>query len=135
MKKVIKNEIVSMEWNADLFFESKSAGFVAAINVYETPNGQVPVVFQENKIFTLLDEDTNAVASVSDIARVIKDCFNAQALIEDEFEDVYVEFGYGAVDDVGIAENFGLSDEDIADMDNRIKDLSGYWGVIEEDMC
>lgn len=134
MKKIIKNDIVTMDWDADLFFESRKRGFIAAVNVYETSKGSVPVIFQDNKIFLLIDPDTVKPASVEDISGAIKDCFKENLDIEDAFEDSYVELGIGSVDEEDIANNYGLSDEDIADINKRLRDLSAYWEVVEEAM-
>lgn len=133
MKKVIKNDVVSMEWLADNFFESRNAGFIAAVNVYETEKGSVSVIFKDKKAFFLIDSETATPASAKDISDAIIDCFKDEVELEDEFEDCYVELGNCIVTEEDIAHNYGLTDEDIADINNRLDDLSGYWEVVEED--
>lgn len=130
--KVIKNGIVKMQWNAEHFFESKKSGFVAAVNVYKTAEGEdVPVVFQDQKIFLLIDPDIMKPASVEDIKNVIKDCFKEGLDIESELEDSYVELGVCSVDYEDNARYYGLTDADIADINNRCDDLAPYWEVTE----
>lgn len=134
MKRVIKNDVVSMQWDADYFFESNSRGFIAALNIYETPDGEVPVVFKDKKIFLLLDPDTDGVATADNISDVIKQCFKEDIEIEDAFEEFVVELGELQVENVDLAESYGFSEEDISDMDARIDDLMGYWATEEYSM-
>lgn len=135
MKKIIENDVVSMEWDADYFFESNQSGFVAAINIYETPDGEVPVVFKDNKIFLLLDPDTDGVATADNIADVIKQCFKEDIELEEAFEEFYVSLGEsGVLLNADVAESYGLSEDDIADIESRIEDLSGYWATEEFSM-
>lgn len=133
--KLIKNDVVSMDWNAEHFYESRARGFIAAVNVYETSKGTVPVIFQDKKIFLLIDPDTAKPASADEIKGAIKDCFKEGIDIEDAFEDSYVELGICSVDDEDIAESYGLTEADIDDINNRIDDLMPYWEIVEEDMC
>ena len=132
--KVIKNGIVNMVWNADHFLESRKSGFVAAINVYSTDKGDVPVIFQDQKGYILLDQDTNKPASVSDIISVVKECFKEDLDIETELEGSYVELGVMLVDYEDTARMFGLTDDDIADINNRFDDLQPYWEITEISM-
>lgn len=134
MKKLIKNDIVKMDWDADAFFESRSRGFVAAVNVYKTSEGPVPVVFQDKKIFILLDPDTVEPTTLEDITQVIKDCYKDNIDLEDAFPESYVELGVGVVLDEDVANQYGLTDADIADINNRIDDLMPYWEIVEEEI-
>lgn len=133
--KVIKNGVVNMQWNADHFLESRKSGFVAAINVYKNDSGaSIPVIFQDQKIYILLDQDTMKPADVSDIIGVIKECFKEDLDIDVELEESYVELGVGSVDYEDVARMYGLSDSDIVDINNRCDDLAPYWEVTEIDM-
>lgn len=134
MKRVIKNDVVKMVWNADCFYESRKRGFIAAVNVYDTVNGAVPVVFQDKVAFILIDTDTGKPACIEDIGNVIKDCFKEDLDISDALEDSYIELGVGFVTEEDIAEMYGLSEEDISDINDRIDDLMPYWELIETPM-
>lgn len=129
---IIKNDIVKMDWVAEHFFESKSQGFIAAVHVYDTPQGEVSVVFQDKVIFLLIDSDTAKPASAEDIRDALRMCFKESLLVEEAFEDSYVELGVGGIDEEDIAFEYGLSDEDIKDINRRYDDLSPYWEIIEE---
>lgn len=129
---IIKNDIVKMEWVAEHFFESKSQGFIAAVREYDTPEGKVTVVFQDKVIFLLIDNDTEKPATVEDIRDALKVCFTDNLLVEEAFEDSYIELGIGGVDEEDTAHAYGLSDEDILDINKRYIDLSPYWEIIEE---
>lgn len=134
MKKLIKNGIVNMDWNADTFYESKDYGFVAAVNVYETDKGSVPVVFQDNKIFLLYDAEAGDLASLDDIKAVVKDCFDTGEDAEDRYCESYIEMGIGSVDNEDVAYNYGLSADDIDDINHRVADLAPYWEIDEVPM-
>lgn len=132
MKRVIKNGIVSMTWDADYFFESNRSGFYAAINVYKTEKGDVPVVFEDNNIFMLYDEDEGRLSTADEISDAVKVCFSEDLLLYEAFEDNVIMLGTGSVDDEDVAYMYGLSDEDIEDINSRVVDLAPYWEVHEE---
>lgn len=134
MRKLIKNDVVKMDWDADTFFESRDYGFIAAVNVYETPKGSVPVIFQDNKIYLLYDAEEGDLASLDDIKSVIKDCFDTGDDVEDRYYASYIELGIATVDNEDIANSYGLTDEDISDINQRIMDLSPYWEIEETPM-
>lgn len=134
MRKLIKNEVVKMDWDADTFFESRDCGFIAAVNVYETTKGSVPVIFQDNKIYLLYDAEEGDLASLDDIKFVIKDCFDTGEDVEDRYYDSYIELGIATVDNEDIANSYGLTNEDISDINQRIMDLSPYWEIEETPM-
>ena len=121
-----------MNWKADHFFESRTAGFIAAVNVYNTEQGEVPVVFQDKHIFLLIDPDEGIPATVKEIQNALKECLEESLEVSDAFEDCYVELGFESVDEEDIAMSYGLTDEDIQDINKRIQDLSGYWVIVED---
>lgn len=129
---LIKNDVVSMDWEADKFYETKK-GFVAAVKEYSTENGVVPVIFQDNIAYLLVNEN-GSVFSTDECAKAIKDIHKNGGEPEDLYEENYIELGRTAVvgDGEDAAHYNGLSDEDIADINNRLDDLSGYWTIFEE---
>lgn len=131
---LIKNDVVSMDWEAEQFFETKE-GFVAAIREYQTEKGNVAIIFQDKVAYLLLDEDNNP-ASVEDCSEAIKNIYKEGLSAEDLYPDSYVELGTTVVLDDGAdtARYYGLSDGDIEDINKRLDDLSGYWAIIEQSM-
>ena len=131
---LIKNDVVSMDWEADRFFETKDC-FVAAIQLYPTERGDIAVIFQDKTAYLLLDVDNNP-ASVEDCSEAVKSIFKEGLSAEDMYEESYIELGNTVVygDGIDTAKNYGLTDEDIQDINNRLDDLSGYWAVIEQSM-
>lgn len=134
MVKLIKNGIVKMPWRADRFFESRTRGFIAAVEVYGTEEAPIPVIFQEGIVFLLVDPDTGDVASLEEIAEAIKECFNDGISCEDGYPDAYVELGNMGIDDEDEAKNWGLTDENISDIAERCVDLHPYWEVEDVEM-
>lgn len=131
MAKYIKNDVVSMDWNAEHFYESRMRGFIAAAHVYKTPDGDVPVVFQDKNIFILIDPEEGTAVSIDEVKDMVKTCFDGEMDISEYYEDCYVLLGIASVDEEDIAESYGLTKEDIKDINNRVQDLMGYWEIVE----
>lgn len=137
---LIKNAIVSMDWDADGFYEHKATDtFIAAVNLYNTPKGELAVIFMGGKAFLLFDEETEAPVTRDDFTKFLHDMVEAygpDVVLEDteECEDIYIELSNGVDVDPDMAELYGLSDEDCEDIVNRLADLSGYVETTYEDM-
>lgn len=133
---LIQNDVVSMDWEATHFFETKK-GFYAAFHVYETENGDVPVCFQDQVAYILLDEDRDyAPADPEKLTQLITQMYKEGEIPEDMYPDTYLELGRVMVDGEGadLAMSKGLTAEDIKDINDRLNDLSGYWAIVEEPM-
>lgn len=129
----VKNEFVKMLWDAEGFFESKTDGFLAAVQLYEGTRGTVAVMFRDNKAFIILDPDTEFAADREELFKAIKDCHKSGLNIEDYFYEQYVEFSNGVEYDEGVLAYYGLDAEDGEDMNKRLEDLQDYWQVMELD--
>lgn len=122
--KVVKNDFVGMEWNADGFIETKRLGFISAVHSYEG----VAVAFRDGKIYTHIDE--NGAISFTDLVKTIKTAVKEKdsdyPYFYEDYAEIYdgQEFSEGTLDFLGIAQ---FKD----DMLKRIEDLSGYWVIIE----
>lgn len=132
-RKLIRNDVVSMDWWSDCFFESREKGFVAACQTYETEVGTFAVGFMNNNAFVILKEDGD-LGERKDIQDCAKDCNKYEEEPWDgEWEDkvmiVSTEDGKEF-----LQSNYGFTDEDIEDIENRLNDLSGYWYSYMEDM-
>lgn len=134
MIKLIKNGIVKMPWRADRFFESRTRGFIAAVEVYGDEETPIPVVFQDEVVYLLIDPDSGEPASFDEVAEAIKECFDEGITCEDGYPDAYVELGNMGIDDEDEAKNWGLTDENIADIFARCGDLYPYWEIEETPM-
>lgn len=134
-KRVIKNDYVTMEWDADLFFESKTKGLVAAIQMYPAEGKEdVPVVFMDKKAFILVDADTSQSCTVSEVINGIKECFKAGDTMEDYFPDNYIQITDGFDQNVVALRYQGISEDCMSDIKARLADLTnGYWQEILED--
>ena len=126
--RYIRNSVVKMKWNSQWFLESRERGcFVAALEVY---NGK-PVVFQNNIAYTILDGDTNELASVEDIIYVVSDAFMNGIAVEDYIEEGYIPLtGSDAMPET--LGRWGFTDEEVDDIYKRINDLSDYYAVEED---
>lgn len=125
----IKNSVVKMKWNSQWFLESRDMGcFVAAVEVY---NGK-PVVFQNNMAYTIMDGDTNDLASIDDILYVVSDSFMHGESVEDSV-DGFIPLISGGMLEQEAVNAWGFTKEDTDDMFKRIVDLMGYYATVESD--
>lgn len=136
-KRIIKNEYVKMEWDADLFFESKERDcLIAAIQMYpvEGKENNVPVIFMDKKAFMLIDEDTGEICPMDDILWAIKKCFKDGEIMEDFAYDNYLPVTDGFDTNEEGCEKHGLNADQIKDICDRLDDLTnGYWCTVEEE--
>lgn len=129
-----------MDWDADGFYEHKATDtFIAAVNLYDTPKGELAVIFMNGKAFLLFDEETEAPVTRDDFTKFLHDMVEAygpDVILEDteECEDIYIELSNGVEVDPDMAELYGLSEENCEDIVNRLADLSGYIETTYEDM-
>ena len=132
----VKNDFVSMDWEAEKFFESKEKGFIAAVQTYSDSDGKdVHVCFMDNKAFILADSDTGDSVELADVRDAVKNCFEENENMEDLYPDNYSELGVGIVNNDDIIKAWNLSSYDKEDINKRLEDLSGYWETYEVDMC
>ena len=134
-KKLIRNNVVQMDWDAETFYESKKNGFIAAIHQYEGSDGsQVPVVFSNQKAFLLVDDETGEPASVKEIFEALQYANKLNEPIDEVCVDNYVELSNSVTVEEDTMVAYGISLEYADDIINRLDDLSGYYAVIEEEI-
>jgi hypothetical protein len=135
----VKDEIAKMDWEKDGFIKNKYAGFIAAIHMYD----DVPVIFDEDGVYTLLSrEDNNRPYTLAEAASYVRSCYKltkgkdptlTQVSFPRESED-YVDLGNdGYEPDPEICELMGLTEEDVEDILARQADLYGYFEVVISD--
>ena len=126
--KVVKNDMVDMQWDADGFIETKKLGFIAAVHKY----GNVAVAFKDGKVYTHIDEDGNTI-DFDSLVKTIKSAVKKDDSDYPEFYDDYAEIHDGYEFSEGTVNFLGLGEfED--DIEARLEDLSGYWNIVESDM-
>lgn len=133
--KYIKNDMVEMQWDAEGFYESKTEGFIAAVHIYDTEKGQLAVAFKDNKAFIVLDTETEEPLDRASLYRLVREEFMEGMVIEDYYQDEYVQLGTLTEVNSETSEYYGLTPEDQKDLLARMRDLSGYWVTIEEEMA
>jgi len=125
--KVVQNNMVDMQWDADGFIETKKLGFISAVHNY---NG-VAVAFRDGKVYTHIDE--SGVISFKDLVGAIKSAVKEKdgdyPYFYEDYAEIYDgrEFVEGTVSFLDIQE---FKD----DMLERLEDLGGYWIVTEESL-
>lgn len=129
--KIIDNGMVSMQWNADCFYESRSKGFMGAVNRYDGSRGELPVLFHERKAY-LLTNDEGDILEEDEIAMALKELLEADDLIEDYYEGNCIVLADMAGVDEQLVSKYGLK-EFSDDIEKRLADLSGYWEEVETD--
>lgn len=131
--KFIKNDFVSMDWIADNFIESKTSGFVAAIQEYTTPGGDRAVGFINRRAFILVKED-GTVYNRKEVINAIKESAKEGYDVYDYYEEDFVELGSVASMDEDNLDYWQFDEEDREDIEKRLEDLSCYWVYVEEEM-
>lgn len=126
--KIVQNNMVEMDWDADGFIETKKLGFISAVHVY----GGVAVAFRDGKVYTHID-DEGGVISFKDMVSTIKIAVKEKDVDYPYFYEDYAEIFDGQEFDEGVVNLLGLADS-ITDISNRLEDLSGYWVVTETSM-
>ena len=128
--KVVKNDFVDMKWDADLFVQSKTKGFVTAINAY----GDTGVAFYEGMAFAMFDVESDEVFDAPGLLKEIKGYLKAK---DPDFPDdipgfaLIVDGGGICASDVLLG-NLNLEDDDVDDIEKRLDDLQCYWQIVEE---
>lgn len=126
--KIVQNNVVEMDWNADGFIETKKLGFISAVHNY----GNVPVAFRDGKVYTHVDE-TGDIISFKDLVNTIKAAVKEKDADYPYFYEDYAEIFDGESFADGTLRYLGI-EEYKSDMLNRLEDLSGYWVVVESSM-
>lgn len=130
--KLVKNDMVNMQWDADGYVETKSRGFISAVHQYDGANGKVAVAFRDGKIYTCIDEDGDVIGFtdlVKEIKQAVKDKDSSYPAFYDDYAELFdgEEFAESTLNYLGIA-------DEKQDMLDRLEDLGGYWGVVETPM-
>lgn len=139
MSTYIKNAILKRtDWRADGFYETKKEGFVAAINVYTTPDGEEKaVMFKDGVAFMIWDDDTEAPATKEELEKALKAIIKEEGVkcrFEDYFPDNYIELCNGVTCEQLLVDAHNLTKEICDDIIDRCKDLANYFEVVEEEM-
>lgn len=135
----VKNAVVKDNfWLVEDFFETHDDGFVAATQVYSTPNGDITIVFKDRKAGVLLDDETQMPASRDDVKAALVD-MTKQGIINDPLDetmgDSWVEVGMmGVFTSEELLDDYGFTDEQKEDVIARMDDLENYWETNTEDM-
>lgn len=125
--KVVQNNMVDMQWDADGFVESKKFGFISAVHRY----GNIAVAFRDGKVYTHISEE-GGVISFKDLVSSIKSAVKEKDADYPYFYEDYAEI-YDGKEFIDQTLSF-LGIEDYKnDMLERLEDLSGYWIVEERD--
>lgn len=125
--KVVRNSIVSMDWDADGFIESKRLGFISAVHCY----GDVPVAFRDGRVYTCVD-GSGSVISFGDMVKEIKNAVKSKDSDYPYYYEDYAEIYDGMEYDYDVLEFLGIRDY-VDDISLRLKDLGEYWSVVESE--
>jgi hypothetical protein len=124
-KRLIRNGVVKMEWDADSFFEV-GGECVAAVHCY---NG-VPVVFKDNSAFILMNESSpDDIADLNEITRILQETVRNGYILSEDYEHVYVPLFYSGQPDEVTFDSYGVGMENVGDINARIMDLAPYFAV------
>lgn len=124
---LVKNEMVSMDWEAKGFIETKKLGFIEAVHNY---NG-VAVAFRDGKIYTMIDDEGNRAT----FDELVKDSKNAVKSKDPDYPTFYEDYAevYDGAEFTSLVGYLGLENFK-QDMLQRLEDLSGYWEITEVEM-
>lgn len=123
--KVVRNNVVEMDWDADGFVESKKEGFISAVHRFDG----VAVAFRDGKVYTHIDEDGGAI-SFKDLVSSIKSAAKEKDSDYPYFYEDYAELFDGQEFNEETLVHLGIEDHK-DEMLKRLEDLSGYWIITE----
>ena len=130
----IKNEVVSMEWDARHWLSAqRGKEFIAAVREYETTHGKVGVAFVQKYAYVMQDDQGlfNGTEVVGFLKQVRRNDGNLNEL--DQYCEVLplgkldIDLNQSALTAAGLAEHG-------TDIEERLQDLSGYWYEVVVDM-
>lgn len=135
----VRNAIVRENyWKRENFFETKADGFVAASQEYETPRGSILVVFKDRQAGFLIDSDTGLPITNEELTKelaALNKEGNINEPLDEMYEDSYALIGVkGVITDDSWLDEFGFTDEQKQDVEDRMNDLENYYEDTEEDM-
>ena len=134
---LIVNNVVKMAWKASQFFETRNGNFTCAIEIYSTPNGEIPVLFTPNTAFIWAENDGADIASdiwsVAEVKHFLKEdtsCGGKGHMCDENFPTNFDQYNpiipYGERDCLPmVLEKFGLT-EFKADIEARLSDVAPY---------
>lgn len=136
----VRNAVVKENyWKRENFFETKSDGFVAASQEYETPRGSILVVFKDRQAGFLIDSDTGLPISNEVLTKELAEMFKDGSInesLDDLYPDAYAQVGVkGIITDDSWLDEFGFTDEQKQDVEERMSDLENYYVDTVEDMA
>lgn len=127
-RRLIKNGVVNMEWDAEQFFESKSKGFVAAIHIYTLSDGrEIPVGFKEGLAFVLTEEDGETWYDYEKLVKAIKEAHDSGYEARVYFDDIFISLANDTFAYDEECDFFGFTEDQKEDMVRRVEDLKSYW--------
>lgn len=135
----VRNAIVRENyWKRENFFETKADGFVAASQEYETPRGSILVVFKDRQAGFLIDSDTGLPITNEELTKelaALNKEGNINEPLDEMYEDSYALIGVkGVITDDSWLDEFGFTDEQKQDVEDRMNDLENYYEDTVEDM-
>lgn len=139
---IVKNDFVEMPWQEENWLKAGSKGFLASVQEYSTDKyDSLYVCFHEGKAFMFVDDDLN-VLDGQECFEHVKEARKAGDTVFDMYMDDVVTIvewdGYSVdcedVDLDTLSEIYGITDDIIADVTARLKDVSAYWQTIEQSM-
>ena len=131
--KVVRNDVVSLDWDAEGFVQHKKEGFIGC--TFET--GGVDVLFIDQNAVLVVDEEGNPFSKneiVDMLKSAVKDGDSPWDVV---VEPGYIPMGKIYIDDDGstsirMEENLSGYDIDMDEIKRRLEDLAGYWTPIYE---
>lgn len=124
-KKFIRNGIVKMDWEADKFIEDEVGGFCGAIQEYQG----TPLLFSDRGCFLVMGSN-NGLATVEEIESILRQIYDSgnELTLRDDFCEETMELTGEDFHVTPEAKEYcGLSDEDCADIYNRVIDILQYY--------
>lgn len=130
--KLVKDDIVKMEWDMDLFLKNAHVGFLGAVHDYHG----VGVAFQEGRVYALVGDD--GALSPKELYNTLRGTYKItkgkNPTVEQEFDmDEYTEYTELVLGEDVIDSNVelaGLTDDDVVDILRRCEDLSDYFSMV-----
>lgn len=123
--ELIRNGIVKLDWDSKTFYEGPNGEFCGAISMIDGS----PVLYRDMDAFLIVDEN-GGVASVEAIESILRELWEDPDLsLSQDIDEAYSLFNGGASVDPAAATAWGLTPEQVQEIEDRVMDLYPYYKV------